>query len=72
MGAGGRDGRFANLQGAIRPHPKRGPILKGRRIVLVDDVMTSGATFGAAAEACFEEGASDVVTLALARTVKDA
>lgn len=68
----GRDGRFANLQGAIRPHPKRGTILKDRRVVLVDDVMTSGATFGAAAEACFEAGASDVVTLALARTVKDA
>jgi predicted amidophosphoribosyltransferase len=38
----------------------------------VDDVMTSGATFAAAAEACLSAGAKDVVTLALARTVKDA
>jgi predicted amidophosphoribosyltransferase len=68
----GRDGRFANMQGAIGRHPKRGSVLKGRRVVLVDDVMTSGATFAAAAEACLSAGAKDVVTLALARTVKDA
>lgn len=67
-----REGRFANMKGAIRPHPKRGDILKGRRVVLVDDVLTSGATFAAAAEACLAVGAAEVATLALARTVKDA
>ncbi|OIP86847.1 MAG: amidophosphoribosyltransferase [Rhodobacterales bacterium CG2_30_65_12] len=68
----GREGRFANMKGAIRPHPKRSSVLKGRRVVLVDDVFTSGATFAAAAEACLSAGAADVATLALARTVKDA
>lgn len=68
----GHDARFINMQGAIRPHPKHGHVLARRRVVLVDDVMTSGATFAAAAEACLMAGASDVVTLALARAVKDA
>lgn len=68
----GLDGRFANVRDAIRPHPKRGATLNRRNIVLIDDVMTSGATLGAAAEACLAAGARDVTTLTLARTVKDA
>ena len=63
--------RFANMQGAIKPHPKRGGRLNGRRVLLVDDVMTSGATFAAACEAALQAGACDVFTLALARVVKD-
>lgn len=65
------DERFAALQGAITPNPKRGYTIKGRHIVLVDDVMTSGATFAAATEACFAAGADDVCVLSLARVVKD-
>lgn len=68
----GYDGRFANLQGAIKPHPKKAAQLAGRPVLLVDDVMTSGATFSAAAEACKAAGARDIVTLALARMMKDA
>ena len=68
----GRDARFANMQGAIRPHPRRGAALAGRHVLLVDDVMTSGATMAAAAEACLEAGAAEVDTLVLARAMKDA
>lgn len=66
-----RETRLKNLEGAIRPHPKRGEVLSGRRVVLVDDVMTSGATIAAATQACLDAGALDVSSLVLARTVKD-
>ncbi len=67
-----REQRAENLAGAIAPHPKRGHALKDRRILLVDDVFTSGATLTAAAEACHTAGAREVCVLTLARTVKDA
>ncbi|MCI2400085.1 double zinc ribbon domain-containing protein [Aliiroseovarius subalbicans] len=66
------EARFTNMQDAIQPHPKRGVQLSDRKVLLVDDVMTSGATFAAAAEACQVAGATEVRTLALARVVKDA
>jgi ComF family protein len=66
-----RDARFANLDGAIVPHPRHGTALQGRGVVLIDDVFTSGATFAAAAEACRAAGASDVNVLALARVSQD-
>ncbi len=66
-----RQERFENLAGRIAPHPKRGARLKDRRILLVDDVFTSGATFAAATEACLEAGAREVFVLALARAVRD-
>lgn len=67
-----RDARFSNMQGAIRVHPARKQALAGRHILLVDDVMTSGATLAACAEACRAAGASDISTLVLARVAKDA
>lgn len=66
-----RDDRFRNIADAFAPHPKRGALIKGRSVLLVDDVMTSGATFAAATEACRAAGASRVSILALARVAKD-
>ncbi|SLN33859.1 ComF family protein [Pseudooctadecabacter jejudonensis] len=67
-----KDQRFAALTDAITPNPKHADQIKGRKVVIVDDVMTSGATFAAATQACFAAGADDVSVLALARVVKDA
>ncbi len=67
-----RDARFAELSGAIIPNPKRVDEIAGRQVILVDDVMTSGATFAASAEAAKSAGAADVSIVALARVVKEA
>ncbi len=66
-----RDERFALMQGSVRVHPHRGELVRGRHVVLVDDVMTTGATLTAAADACLAAGACDVSTLVLARVAND-
>lgn len=66
-----RSARFAALERAISPHPKRGRYLEGKSVLLVDDVMTSGATLSACTEACFAAGAREVDVLVLARVSKD-
>ncbi len=67
-----RDGRFANMQGAIVLHPGRAARARGRHVLLIDDVMTSGATLAVAADACLAGGATQVSVLVLARVAKDA
>lgn len=66
-----RDSRFATLESAIASHPKRRNLLQGKRVLLVDDVMTSGATLAAATEACRQAGAVHIDVLVLARVAKD-
>lgn len=60
--------RIKNMRGAFAA--RRGSRLEGRRVLLVDDVMTTGATLGAAAEALKAAGASYVGALTLARAVR--
>ena len=72
LGGRSRDERFATLAGAIVHTPKRAKALEGRPVLIVDDVMTSGATLAAATEAAHAAGASGVCVCTLARAVKDA
>lgn len=62
--------RFDNLRGAIQPARWAERRLAGRPVILVDDVMTSGATLAEATEACYAVGACRVDILSLARVSK--
>ena len=60
-----RSGRLSNVAGAFRVRvPAR---VQGRRIVLVDDVATTGATIAACIAALREGGADTVTALVVAR-----
>jgi ComF family protein len=60
--------RQANVQGAFAPDPLHAHRLRGRQVVLVDDVMTSGASLFAAADALRAAGVRTVSAIAFART----
>lgn len=67
----GRAAREAAVSGAIAVHPRRVRHVRDRPVLLVDDVMTSGATFRAATEALLGAGAGRVRVLSLARVAFD-
>ncbi len=60
--------RLANLVGALAVEPLRAAQLRGKKVVLVDDVMTSGASLHTAAQVLREAGAAQISALVLART----
>jgi ComF family protein len=64
-----RPARAANVQGAFRVPPDARSEVKGRRLILVDDVLTSGATLDACARALLRAGAAQVDALVFARVV---
>lgn len=64
--------RLANLNGAFAVDPLRIADIQGRNVVLVDDVMTSGASLHTAARALRQAGARHISAVVLARTEADA
>ena len=59
--------RAAIVAGAFRVRPSRAAALAGRRALLIDDVMTSGATANACAQALRDGGVAAVDVLVTAR-----
>ncbi|HWP25520.1 MAG TPA: ComF family protein [Xanthobacteraceae bacterium] len=61
--------RAQNLQGAFCVPDEDKAMVSGRRLVLIDDVLTSGATVDAAARTLLRAGAANVDVLVFARVV---
>ena len=65
-----REARQGILADAIAINPRRRHRIAGRSVLMVDDVLTTGATLGVCAEACRAAGATRVCISVLARAVK--
>lgn len=66
-----REERQRNMKRAFAVPASRHAAVAGKRILLVDDVMTTGATIEACADALKDAGAGDIYAVTLARTVRN-
>lgn len=66
-----REERFENQRSAISLTPRYLQMVKDKRVLLIDDVMTTGATLSACAEACRAAGSAEVNVLVFARVAQD-
>lgn len=66
----GRLARFRNVKGAITVAGRHAGRIDGRRVLLIDDVITTGATVESAAKALISAGARAVDVLALAKVIQ--
>jgi ComF family protein len=67
-----RNARNANVRGAFKVDPQRRIEIAGRRVLVIDDVCTTGATLGAVTKALRRCGASSVDALVFARVAPGA
>jgi ComF family protein len=65
-----RTGRDRNVAGAFTVHPRHAARVRGCGVLLVDDVLTTGATVAACTRALKRAGARQVDVLTLARVVR--
>lgn len=69
QGSLGRRAREINVRGSIQVNASARPSLAGRRVLLIDDVLTTGATANACARSLLAAGAAWVDVLTLARVI---
>lgn len=72
QGHGSVSDRFANVAGTMKVNPRLVAQVAGRHVLLIDDVMASGATLSTAADALLAAGFGSVSVAVLARAVKGA
>jgi len=59
--------RFANMMGSFSTTPS---LVKGKKVLLVDDISTTGATFIESSKVLYEAGAKEVRCFALSKKLK--
>ena len=72
LGGMGAKARRRVLTGALGVNPRHADTIRGRHIVLADDVLTSGATSSACVSALKRAGAASVVICCFARVLDEA
>jgi ComF family protein len=66
-----RSARLRNLRSAFMVEPDQASALQGRNVILLDDVMTTGATMDAAATTLRECGVRHITAVVVARTERE-
>lgn len=72
LGSFGKAQRARTMEGVIAINPRRMDQIKDAKILLVDDVLTSGATSGACVSTLKQAGASKVVIACFSRVLDEA
>lgn len=62
--------RQRNVRGVFKLHPNYVTLVRNKHIIIVDDVMTTGATVTACTKILLKAGAKKVTILTLAKTIK--
>jgi len=65
-----KQARERNVKNAFSIHPKHAALLNNKRVILIDDVYTSGATLQACSRTLLQSGVQSVAVLTLARVVQ--
>lgn len=66
-----RSERLDNVRGAFAVQEQHKPIIAGKKLVLIDDVMTTGATIHACCKTLKQAGAKEMRVLTLARRFRE-